>query len=146
MSFLCPSTPIVSVIFLIELRLFCFLNLHLAMILAEVNFMLWLHTSYVLSGYAPLRSSLGWNSGHWDKPPYLAFHFHHRSFFFLLFLILTSLNRLLCSQSGCVFLEYCFYWQLSLVPLFLWYGRDKALDANQLLYIGDTTFLWQIFD
>jgi len=45
---------------------------------------------------------------------------------FLLLLILACLNWLSCSQSGFIFLVCCFYWQLNLVPLFLWYERRQS--------------------
>lgn len=60
MFFLCPSTPIVSVFFLIELNLFCFLDLYLVMILAGVNFMVWLHIPM-------LRADVSQSEAHQDK-------------------------------------------------------------------------------
>lgn len=162
MFFLCPSTSIVSVVFLIELNLFCFPDLYLVMILAGVNFKFWLHIPYVESGRVPVRSLLRWswsvlNSSwiHWlfwcvdfflsHKTPYLSFHFHHRTFFSSsLFSYLWTGFRAVKVATSSLYIAFIDNWAWCHSSCDM--RGDKALDANQLLYRGDTTFLWQIFD
>lgn len=154
MYFFCSSTPIVSIIFLIELSLFCFLDQYLVMVLAGANFMFQLHNPYIESRCVPLRRiklSCAWfilnpltllMSRFFFCPAMhhnLLFHFHHMNFFVLSY---SSDSEQAFMQSKHQCLSFLLL-LLTIEPgaLFRDVGGDKALDANQSLYTGDTAFL-----
>lgn len=134
-----------SVIFLIELSLFCFLDQYLVMVLAGANFMFQFQSPCIESRCVPpsriklssallilnplilLISRFFYPAMHHN----LLFHFHHMNIFYslLFFWLWTSfsLGFHWCSQSNSVFLLYYFHWQLSLVHSSVIWGEIRLL-------------------